>query len=73
VTFTSDNRRDLDRVTVPTLVLQSRDDAIAPIEVGRYVHAAIPGSTFELMETTGHVAILSAPDDVSSRVRRFLA
>jgi sigma-B regulation protein RsbQ len=73
VTFTSDNRKDLDQVAVPTLVLQSRDDAIAPIEVGRYVHAAIPGSSFELMETTGHVAILSAPDAVSSRVRRFLA
>lgn len=73
VTFTSDNRRDLDLVRVPTLVLQCRHDAIAPIDVGRYVHAAIPGSIFEMLETTGHVPILSAPDEVSARVREFLS
>src|SRR6478735_4635138 len=37
VTFMSDNRADLPRVTTPTLVLQCTQDAIAPIEVGQYV------------------------------------
>ena len=73
VTFTSDNRRDLESVRVPTLVLQCREDAIAPMDVGRYVHAAIPGSRFEILETTGHVPILSAPDDVALHLRRFLS
>lgn len=73
VTFTSDNRRDLGRVSVPTLVLQCRDDVIAPTDVGRYVHTAIPGSRFEMLDTTGHVPILSAPDDVAAHVRRFLS
>ncbi len=73
VTFTSDNRRDLGRVSVPTLVLQCRDDVIAPVAVGRYVHAAIAGSRFEMLDTTGHVPILSAPDDVAFHVRRFLS
>ena len=35
VTFLSDNRSDLPRLTVPTLVLQCTDDAIAPQGVGR--------------------------------------
>jgi len=73
VTFTSDNRRDLEQVSVPTLVLQCQDDVIAPIEVGRYVHGAIVGSTFEMLDTTGHVPILSAPEDVVQQVRRFLS
>jgi sigma-B regulation protein RsbQ len=37
VTFLSDNRADLARVTVPSLVLQCREDIIAPPEVGDYV------------------------------------
>ena len=45
VTFLSDNRADLADVAVPTLVLQCSEDVIAPDVVGRYVHAAVPGST----------------------------
>ncbi|MBV9459458.1 MAG: alpha/beta hydrolase, partial [Bradyrhizobium sp.] len=37
VTFTSDNREDLPRVSVPTLVLQCSDDIIAPEQVGDFV------------------------------------
>src|SRR6202453_3082499 len=44
-TFLSDNRADLARVKLPTLVLQCSDDLIAPACVGEYVHAEIPGST----------------------------
>lgn len=72
VTFLSDNRADLPLVSVPTLVLQCTADAIAPGEVGQYVHAAIEGSTLAVLEATGHVPILSAPDEVVSRIREYL-
>ncbi|MET2011820.1 alpha/beta hydrolase [Microbacterium chocolatum] len=72
VTFLSDNRADLARVTVPTLVLQTREDAIAPPPVGRYVHTAIPGSRYVELDTSGHVPILSAPDQVVRGIREFL-
>ena len=45
MTFLSDNRADLARIVTPTLVLQCRDDVIAPVEVGKFVHDAIAGST----------------------------
>jgi sigma-B regulation protein RsbQ len=73
VTFTGDNRGDLPLVRVPTLVLQCRDDVIAPTAVGCYVHSAIPGSRFAIVDTTGHVPILSAPDEVAARVRGFMS
>jgi sigma-B regulation protein RsbQ len=73
VTFLSDNRSDLAQVTVPTLVVQCTDDAIAPLEVGQYVHRQIPASTFTLLEATGHIPILSGPDEVVSAIRAFLA
>ena len=44
VTFQSDNREDLAKVTVPALVLQCSEDVIAPQSVGEYVHAQLPDS-----------------------------
>ena len=37
VTFTSDNRADLQSVGVPTLILQCNEDIIAPLHVGEFV------------------------------------
>lgn len=72
VTFLSDNRADLAQVITPTLILQSADDVIAPLEVGRYVHDAIPGSTYVELRATGHLPHLSAPHEVISTIRTHL-
>jgi sigma-B regulation protein RsbQ len=72
VTFLSDNRADLTRVTTPTLVLQCSDDVIAPRAVGEYVHRHVPGSTLVLMEATGHCPNLSAPDETIAAIKSFL-
>ena len=72
VTFLSDNRSDLSKITARTLVLQSQDDIIAPIEVGEYVAAMIPGSRYRLLEATGHCPNLSAPAEVISAIREFV-
>lgn len=72
VTFLSDNRADLAQVSVPTLVMQCSTDVIAPVEVGSYVHEAIPESTLVVLSATGHVPILSDPDEVVRAVRRFV-
>lgn len=72
VTFLSDNRRDLAAVQVPTLVVQSADDAIAPREVGEYVHHQIPGSQFVVLDVHGHCPHLSHPQETSAAVRAFL-
>lgn len=71
-TFTSDNRADLDRVTVPTLILQCSDDIIAPLEVGQYVHAHIAGSQLVVLEATGHCPNLSAPAEVTAAIRAYV-
>ncbi|GHH44175.1 alpha/beta fold hydrolase [Streptomyces candidus] len=61
-TFLSDSRDDLAGVTVPTLVLECSEDALAPREVGAYVHAAVPGSRLVTLAATGHCPQLSAPE-----------
>ena len=72
VTFLSDCREALPQVTVPTLVLQCRDDVIAPVEVGQYVANAIPDARMVLLDATGHCPHLSAPDDTIAAISEFL-
>ncbi len=72
VTFLSDNRADLASVDIPTLVLQCSQDAIAPVEVGRYVHESIPGSTLVMLDAIGHCPNLSAPDATSDAISDFV-
>jgi len=57
VTFTSDNRRDLPKVKVPTLILQCSEDVIAPQTAGDFVRGAIRGSRIVQLEATGHCPI----------------
>jgi sigma-B regulation protein RsbQ len=71
VTFLSDNRADLARVTTPTLVLQCTQDAIAPPQVGQYVADAMPNAELVLLDATGHCPNLSAPEETAEAIRAF--
>ncbi|MFD6555187.1 alpha/beta fold hydrolase, partial [Streptomyces sp. NPDC058398] len=71
-TFLSDSRADLGSVTVPTLILECRQDVIAPREVGAYVHQAIPGSRLVTLEATGHCPQLSAPQATAAAITEFI-
>ena len=73
VTFLSDNRSDLARVKVRSLVLQCSEDVIAPRAVGEYVHRNLPESTFVLLQATGHCPNLSAPEETVAAMKTFLA
>lgn len=71
-TFLSDNRADLAKVTVPSLILQCSEDAIAPECVGEYLHRALPGSTLRKMTATGHCPHLSHPAETIALVKEYL-
>ena len=72
VTFTSDNRADLGKVTIPTLILQCSEDVIAPLTVGEYIRKQMPNSRLVVLNATGHCPNLSAPDEVISAMRGFV-
>ncbi|MEH0821557.1 MULTISPECIES: alpha/beta fold hydrolase [unclassified Micromonospora] len=71
-TFLSDNRADLAAVSVPTLILQCAQDAIAPPEVGAFVHAQIAGSRLVTLDATGHCPQLSAPEATAAAITSFV-
>ncbi len=72
-TFLSDNRADLLDVSIPTLVIDSAHDSIAPREVGAYVNDHVPNSTLVTLDAFGHCPHLSAPDSTADAIAAFAA
>ena len=72
VTFLSDHRAELARFDLPTLILQSSDDLIAPLSVGEYVHRTLPRSTLRIIDNIGHCPNLSQPGACISAIEEFL-
>jgi sigma-B regulation protein RsbQ len=73
VTFLSDNRPDLPKMTVPSLVLQCSEDNIAPQSVGEFVHKQLSGSTLMTLRASGHCPHLSAPAETIQAIKTYLA
>ena len=72
VTFLGDNRNDLKKLSTDTLIIQSKTDAIASIEVGQYVNNNISNSKLEVLETIGHCPHLSAPNKTIEAIKNYL-
>ena len=73
VTFFSDNRMDLAKLKVPSLIMQCSDDAIAPDEVGDYLLKHIPGSKMVKMKATGHCPHMSHPKETIALITDYLS
>lgn len=72
VTFLSDNRDDLLKLIIPTLIIQCSEDVIAPLEVGKYVAKHITYSDLVILEASGHCPHLSAPEETIAAIKPFL-
>lgn len=72
-TFLSDVRDKLQKVTVPTLILQTRNDAVAPEKVGEFVHSQIENSEYRLMDAEGHSPHVSDAEETISKIAEYLS
>ena len=72
-TFFSDNRSDLPKVTIPSLIMQCSDDAIAPLDVGDYLERNLSRSTLRVMKATGHCPHMSHPDETIQIMKEYLS
>ena len=74
IVFQSDHRLALPRVKVPTLVLQSPQDAAVPMGVSRYLAHHLQGARWvELDEAQAHHPHLSAHGAVNQKLEAFLS
>ena len=71
-TFYADNREDLPRLSVPSLILQCSEDMVAPDAVGDYIHRMTPNSTLRVLSATGHCPHMSHPEETIDAIRGYL-
>lgn len=71
-TFLSDHRHDVTQVTVPSLIMQCAQDAIAPDSVGQWLARHLPASTFHALDATGHCPHLTHPEETIRVMRAYL-
>ena len=72
VTFLSDHRAEVPALSLPTLVVQCLEDAIAPAEVGGYLVAHLPDAQLVTLPAAGHCPQVSAPLATLNALRPFL-
>jgi len=71
-TFFCDLRYALPRLRTEVLLLQCRDDAIAPSQVGDYLLRVLPAARLVRLQATGHCPHVSHPQELIGEVRRYL-
>jgi len=52
----------LPKLTVPTLVVHSEEDSVAPLSEGRFLAASIPGARFIMLKSKNHMLFENEPD-----------
>lgn len=65
----------LGQVSVPTLVIHARDDAVLPLDQGRQLAAGIPGAKFVELDSVNHVILPHEPawQVLLREIERFVA
>lgn len=71
-TFFSDNRKDLTKLKVPSLILQCSEDIIAPLAVGEYLSYNLKDTTLKIMKAKGHCPHMSEPEETITLIKEYL-
>ncbi|GGJ65636.1 alpha/beta fold hydrolase [Streptomyces brasiliensis] len=67
-----DRRTEIERISVPTLVLGGDRDLITPFELSKELAALIPDADLVELDGIGHLSTLEDPDRVASSITRWL-
>ena len=58
---------------MPSLVLWGTEDALIPVEAGRWLDANLPASAYAEFENVGHLPMEEAPEETLAVLREWLA
>ena len=71
-TFFADNRQEFACNITPSLILQNRQDTLAPLNVGEYMHRQLRNSQFTVFDIAGHCAHMTHPALVIESMQHYL-
>ncbi len=67
------NAKDLlNKITVPTLVVEGTNDTIFPPEIAKYLHSRIKTSQLDLIEGANHILVINNPKELEKSIQSFL-
>lgn len=73
VTFFSDHRKSLAKVSVPSLILHCKEDKIAPLDVAHYMCDNLYKTKLQVIDGAGHCPHLSHPKETTAFIQQYLA
>lgn len=62
----------LEDITIPTLIICGREDAITPLEESKFLNKQIKGSVLHVINDAGHVSNLEGSSKFNKHLRNFL-
>lgn len=62
--FGSDMRDTARRVPTPVHLIQTASDVAVPLQVGKWLEATIPNATLDVIDASGHLPHMTAPEEV---------
>lgn len=62
----------LEQISIPTLIICGKEDALTPPAQAEMMHQKIKGSTLRIIENAGHVSNLEQPEVFNKYLRDFL-
>lgn len=71
-TFFADNRADFAKLSLPCLLLQHKEDALASVSVGEFLHQQLKQSQLRVLDVAGHAAHMSHPRLVITALQDYL-
>lgn len=70
--ISSDYRREVAKLELPTLIIQPQNDVFVPPQVGEYLHRVIKNSQLHWIMAKGHFPHLSNPSQIIQAISDYL-
>lgn len=71
-TFSIDYRKDLSKITIPTLIFTGEFDKATPPEASQFIHSMIPQSELHIIAGVGHLSKLEKPVEFNQLIADFI-
>lgn len=67
-----DIKQLLNKITVPSLIIEGSEDSIFPPDIAKYLHKRIKRSELNLIPNANHILVLNNPEDLEKSISSFL-
>jgi 3-oxoadipate enol-lactonase len=64
---------EIDRISVPTLVIVGADDVPTPVDKAKRIAERVPGARLEIVPDSGHSSTVEQPEAIIALLEKFLA